>query len=124
VIEGFKKFILKGNAIDLAVGVVIGAAFGAIVTSFTTNLIQPIINEVLGGGVEGGTIELSPGNVMNFGAVLNAIITFLITAAVVYFVFVLPMNKLQERRDRQLDEPTELSNEEKMVQLLEQIAAK
>ncbi len=124
MIEGFKKFILKGNAIDLAVGVVIGAAFGAIVTSFTTNLIQPIINEVLGGGVEGGTIELSPGNVMNFGAVLNAIITFLITAAVVYFVFVLPMNKLQERRDRQLDEPTELSNEEKMVQLLEQIAAK
>ncbi len=124
MIEGFKKFILKGNAIDLAVGVVIGAAFGAIVTSFTTNLIQPIINEVLGGGVEGGTIELSPGNVMNFGAVLNAIITFLITAAVVYFVFVLPMNKLQERRDRQLDEPTDLSNEEKMVQLLEQIAAK
>jgi large conductance mechanosensitive channel len=124
MIDGFKKFIMKGNAIDLAVGVVIGAAFGAIVTSFTTNLIQPIINEVLGGGVEGGTIELSPGNVLNFGAVINAIITFLITAAVVYFVFVMPMNKLQDRRARQLDEPTELSNEEKMVQLLEQIAAK
>jgi large conductance mechanosensitive channel len=124
MLEGFKKFIMKGNAIDLAVGVVIGAAFGAIVNSFTTNLIQPIITEVLGGGVEGGTVELSPGNVLDFGAVFNAIITFLITAAVVYFVFVMPMNKLQDRRARQLNEPTELSNEEKMVQLLEQIAAK
>jgi len=124
VLDGFKKFILKGNAIDLAVGVVIGAAFGAIVASFTTNLIQPLIKEVLGGGVNGGKVELSDGNFLNFGAVLNSIITFLITAAIVYFVFVLPMNTLRDRRARALDEPTELTNEEKMVQLLEQIAAK
>ncbi len=124
MLEGFKKFILKGNAIDLAVGVVIGAAFGAIVSTFTTSLIQPLINEVLGGGVNGGKVELSDGNFLDFGAVFNAIITFLITAAVVYFVFVLPMNKLQERRARQLNEPSELTNEEKMVQLLEQIASK
>ena len=124
MIKGFRDFIFRGNVIDLAVGVVIGAAFGAIVASFTQNIIQPLIQEVLGGGVEGGTVELSPGNVMNFGAVLNAIITFLITAAVVYFVFVMPMNALAERRARQLGESDELSNEEKMVLLLEQIAAK
>ncbi len=124
MIAGFKKFVLQGNAIDLAVGVVIGAAFGAIVTSFTQSLIQPLITEVMGGGVKGGKLELSDGNFLDFGAVINATITFLITAAVVYFVFVLPMNTLKERRARQLGEVAELTNEEKMIQLLEQIANK
>lgn len=124
MIAGFKKFVLQGNAIDLAVGVVIGAAFGAIVKAFTESLIQPLITEVMGGGVQGGKIELSEGNFMDFGAVINATITFLLTAAVVYFVFVLPMNTLKERRASQLGEEPELTNEEKVIQLLEQIADK
>lgn len=124
MIAGFKKFILQGNAIDLAVGVVIGAAFGAIVSSFTENLIQPLITEVMGGGLDGGKVELSTGNYLNFGAVLNAVITFLITAAVVYFVFVLPMNSLKERRAKGVEEEADPTNEEKMVALLERIAEK
>jgi large conductance mechanosensitive channel len=124
MLKEFREFAMKGNVIDLAVGVVIGAAFGAIVTSFTQNLIQPLIVEVMGGGIDGGKVELSDGNFLDFGAVINAAITFVITAAVVYFVFVAPMNALKERRARQLGETEELSNEEKMVRLLEQIAAK
>ncbi len=124
MLDGFKKFILRGNAIDLAVGVVIGAAFGAIVASFTKNLIQPLIIEVMGGGVHGGTVELSKGNSLDFGAVLNSVITFVITAAIVYFVFVMPMNAMKDRRKAKQGEPEELTNEERMVQLLEEIAAK
>jgi len=124
VLAGFKTFIAKGNAIDLAVGVVIGAAFGAIVSAFTDNLIKPLIAEVMGGGISGGKVELSKGNFLDFGAVINAAITFLITAAVVYFVFVVPMNHFNERR-KSGDEPeAEPTNEERMVALLEQIASK
>lgn len=124
MIAGFKKFIVQGNAIDLAVGVVIGAAFGAIVTAFTDNLIKPLIVEVMGGGIDGGKVELSDNNFLDFGAVINATITFLITAAVVYFVFVVPMNTLKERRKAGEESEAEPTNEEKIVSLLEQIASK
>ena len=125
MIAGFKKFIAQGNAIDLAVGVVIGAAFGAIVSSFTENLIKPIITEVLGGGIDGGRVELSTNNYLDFGAVINAGITFIITAAVVYFVFVMPMNAFEAKRKAgQEPEAAEPTNEEKIVLLLERIASK
>jgi large conductance mechanosensitive channel len=104
--------------------VVIGAAFGAVVASFTSNLIQPLIKEAMGGGVTGGKVKLSTGNYLDFGAVINALITFAITAAVVYFVFVLPINAMNDRRKAKRGESEELTNEERMVQLLEEIAAK
>lgn len=123
MLNGFKKFIMQGNVIDLAVAVVIGAAFGDVVKKFTAALIDPLVREVLGGGVEGGTYTLSTGNVLDFALVINALITFVITAAVVYFVFVLPMIKLQERR-KSGDEASEPTDNEKMISLLEEIARK
>lgn len=99
MIKGFKDFILRGNVIDLAVAVVIGAAFTALVAAFTANLIEPVLNVF--GGVETGSLGfyLNPskeGSYINISAILNAVITFLITALVVYFVFVAPMKKFQD----------------------------
>lgn len=122
MLEGFKTFILKGNVVDLAVGVVIGAAFGALVKQFTDSFITPLIAVFLGGGVQGGTFEIR-GQIFDVGAFLGAIITFVITAAVIYFLVVVPMNHLLERRARGEEAEVEPTNEERMVALLEQIAA-
>ena len=102
MIKGFRDFILRGNVIDLAVAVVIGAAFTALVGAFSDSFITPVINSVFSAlglskdGI-GGTIGLPGEQVINIGAMVGAIITFLITAAVVYFVFVVPMNAAKER---------------------------
>lgn len=109
--EGFKKFIMQGNVLDLAVGVVIGGAFTALIKAFVEHLIQPVIAVFGGTNVNGLAVQLIEGNqatVMNFGAILSAIIAFLITAAVVYFVFVAPVNKAREldRRRRGVPEET------------------
>jgi large conductance mechanosensitive channel len=100
VIKGFKDFLMRGNVIDLAIAVVIGTAFTALVKSFTDSFVQPIINIVMGGGLTGGTIKLDDENRLLFGSFLNAAITFLITAAVVYFVFVVPLKAIAERKAR------------------------
>jgi large conductance mechanosensitive channel len=103
VIQGFKNFIMRGNVIDLAVAVVIGAAFTGVVTSFTNNLINPLIAAFGGGSVHGLGFQLvssNPKTVLDFAAVITAIINFLIVAAVVYFLVVAPMNLLAERRRR------------------------
>jgi large conductance mechanosensitive channel len=99
MIKGFKDFVLRGNIVDLAVAVVIGTAFTALVTSFTRSFLEPLIGLVGGGGVDGG-IAIVNGQKFTWGAFLNALITFVITATVVYFVVVLPMKALLERRRR------------------------
>lgn len=127
MLAGFKKFILQGNVVDLAVGVVIGAAFGAVISAFTGAFIEPLIKLIGGGGVDGGTFTVGdPGDevIFNYGAFINAAITFAMTAAVIYFVIVLPMNTLKERRNRGQEGDVEPSNEEKMLLLLQQIAEK
>jgi large conductance mechanosensitive channel len=121
VIQGFKNFILRGNVVDLAVAVVIGAAFTAVVTSFTTNLINPLIAAVGGANVNGFAWQIIGDNaktVMDFGAVITALINFLIVAAVVYFLVVAPMNLLAERRKRG-DEPEPKAPAEDIVLLQE-----
>jgi large conductance mechanosensitive channel len=103
MLKGFKDFILRGNVVDLAVAVVIGSAFGAIVTAFTSGLIQPLINAVTPPTSTGLGFLISQGKdstYMDFSAVITALINFLIVAAVVYFVFVLPLNTLKARRQR------------------------
>jgi large conductance mechanosensitive channel len=97
MIKGFRDFILRGNVIDLAVAVVVGAAFTALVGAVTANLIQPVLNAF--GGVDTGSIGFyinpsKPESYVNISAIIGAIITFLITALVVYFVFVAPMKKI------------------------------
>lgn len=110
MIKGFRDFLMRGNVVALAVAVVIGAAFSDIVGAFTNGLIKPIIAALggsnaasgLGFPLRGGPteVELRKSTFMDFGSVINAGITFVITAAVVYFVFVVPMNRFTERIKR------------------------
>jgi len=101
--KGFKDFLLRGNVVELAVAVVIGAAFTALVSAFTSSFLTPLIGLLGGGGTAGGTAEVN-GQVFTWGAFLGAVITFLLTAAVIYFVVVIPMKAVAERRARG-DEP-------------------
>lgn len=114
MLKGFKEFIMRGNVIDLAVAVVIGGAFAAVVNTMVTNIVTPLLNAVGGAEVGGLGFELISGNpstYMDFAAIINALIVFLITAAVVYFVLVVPMNKFNELRNRGVEEPEEVSEE-------------
>lgn len=97
VFKGFRDFILRGNVVDLAVAVVIGAAFAAVVKAFADNLITPIVNMILAPNVVGGLQTKIADQVINWSALINAAIAFLITAVVVYFLFVAPMNRLRNR---------------------------
>ncbi|MGY1670744.1 large conductance mechanosensitive channel protein MscL [Geodermatophilus sp. SYSU D00710] len=99
VLKGFKDFLLRGNVVELAVAVVIGAAFTAVVTAFTDSFLTPLINLVAGGGEVGGSFTVD-GQVFDYGAFISQVITFLLTAAVVYVVVVLPLKKVAERRKR------------------------
>lgn len=95
--KGFKDFLLRGNVVELAVAVVIGAAFTALVASFTSSFLTPLIALIGGGGDAGGTFTVN-GQVFTWGAFIGAIITFVLTAAVIYFVVVVPLKKIAERR--------------------------
>ncbi len=99
MIKGFRDFIMRGNVIDLAIAVVVGAAFSGIVTQFTKSFIEPIIKLIGGGGVHGGAFIVN-GVAFDWGAFINAIINFLIVAAILYFFIVVPINKLMARRRR------------------------
>jgi large conductance mechanosensitive channel len=99
MIKGFKDFLLRGNVVELAVAVVIGAAFTALVSQFTASFLEPLIAVFGGGGIEGGTFTVND-QVFDWAAFVNAVITFVITAAVVYFLVVLPLKKVMERRKR------------------------
>jgi large conductance mechanosensitive channel len=103
---GFKKFLLRGNVVDLAVAVVIGAAFGAIVTAFTTDLLTPIISAFAGKANFAKLHFTIHHSVFLYGAFINAIVSFVIIATVVYFFVVLPVGKLLDRYKPAPDEPT------------------
>lgn len=93
MIKGFRDFILKGNVVDLAVGIVIGIAFGAVVNSFVKNLIMTPIAAIFG-SPNFDALHAGP---FYYGAFLTALIQFLIIAAVIYFIVVKPMNALMKR---------------------------
>ena len=103
-LDGFKEFISRGNAVDLAVGVVIGAAFGAVVTSLVDGILNPLIGGIFGQPNlnEIWTISLGDAKILP-GMVLTALINFLLIAAAIYFLVVLPLNKLAERRAKGLE---------------------
>ena len=120
MIKGFRDFVLRGNVIDLAVAVVIGGAFAAIITALVNNIVNPLIAAIFGQpditGVGNFTIN---GAHFSIGAVLQAILNFLFIAIAVYFVLVLPMNRLMQMRKAGEEEPSESPSEE--VLLLTQI---
>ncbi|MGZ0713139.1 large conductance mechanosensitive channel protein MscL (plasmid) [Coraliomargarita sp. W4R53] len=100
--HGFKEFITRGNVIDLAVAVVIGAAFTAVVSAIVASIIDPLIRifwQPDADGIAGIEVPSIYGDPVTFpvGDVINAVISFIAVAIVVYFVFVLPMNKFKER---------------------------
>ena len=126
MLKGFRDFVTRGNVIDLAVAVVIGAAFTALVNSFVVNFINPILG-ALGGkdlknyfwcisAPEGQTAcfiddkGVFQGLGIGWGAMLSAIITFILTALIVYLVFVLPMNKYRARfvKEEEAEEAEEI----------------
>ncbi|MFR9731965.1 large conductance mechanosensitive channel protein MscL [Saccharopolyspora sp. MS10] len=121
MLKGFKDFLMRGNVIDLAVAVVVGSAFTALVTAVTTSVIKPVIASAGGANVTGLSFQIRAGNeasIIDFAVVINAIITFLITAAVVYFLFVMPMQKIQERRKKGQEEgPAEPSDVELLLEI-------
>lgn len=97
MLQGFKEFLFRGNIVDLAVAVVIGTAFAALIKSFSESFISPLLGLVGGGGPMGMSVEVD-GQYFTFGAFITAVITFVITAAVIYFVVIVPVKALQERR--------------------------
>jgi large conductance mechanosensitive channel len=105
----FQKFILRGNVIDLVVGVVIGVAFNDLVQAVVKGLITPLIGLIGVGNLPDHSLAVG-GNTFHFGDVLNVFISFLITAAVVFFFVVKPTNMLHERyeqmRPKQEEAPT------------------
>jgi len=105
--KGFRDFIMRGNVVDLAVGIVIGAAFTGLVNQFTASFLDPLIHRYLSPSTLGGSgISLGHKQFLDYAAFINAVITFLLVAAVLYFLVVMPMNKLAERRKRgQVEEP-------------------
>ena len=122
MLKGFKEFIMRGNVVDLAVAVVIGAAFAAIVDTVVSSIVTPLLNAAGGAESEGLGFHIIAGQgdtFVDLSAIVNAIIVFLITAAVVYFIFVVPMNRFQERRARGQEPEPEAPAED--VLLLQEI---
>jgi len=98
MLQGFKKFLFRGNVVDLAVAVVIGAAFGAVVTSLVSNVFTPLI-AAIGGKPDFSNLSVTINNSkIMYGSFLNALISFVMIAAAVYFFIVAPMNAILERR--------------------------
>jgi large conductance mechanosensitive channel len=97
MLKGFKEFILRGNALDLAVGVVIGAAFGTVVTSLVEGLLTPLIGAIVKSPDFSKLAFTINGSVFMYGAFINALISFVLVAAAVYFFVIVPMNTIMKR---------------------------
>lgn len=113
MLKGFKDFLMRGNVVDLAVAVVIGAAFGRVVQALVDGLINPLIAAVAGKQDLSlvGLFTLN-GATFSIGLVLSAIVNFVIVAAAIFFMVVLPLNRLAERRARGIEPETAAPNEE------------
>ena len=127
MLKGFKDFILRGNVVELATAVVIGSAFTAIVTAFTKNIINPLIASFGGTDAADGLgfriLRNNPATFVDLGAVITAAVNFFIVAAVVYFLLIVPMNKLNSAKTR-LNKKGEVEVEETTLtemDVLEQI---
>lgn len=115
MVKGFKEFLLRGNVVDLAVAVIIGAAFGAVVKAFADDFVGGLI------GVIGGTpnfdtagIEIGDGKIV-VGTTITALINFVIVAAVVYFVVVVPMKTIMARSAKDADAETPAPTDEAVL---------
>ena len=105
MLSGFRQFLLRGNVIDLAVAVVIGWAFGAVVQALVKDLLTPLIGAIVG-SPDFSALEFTVnGSRFPIGDFINAVVSFLLIAAAIYFAVVLPMNALAARRNRGIAPP-------------------
>ena len=111
MLKGFRDFLAKGNIVDLAVAVVIGTAFTGLVTKFTDSIIQPLINRI-GAGADSShgilKIDIGGGQTIDLNILLSAFINFVLVAAVVYFLVVLPYSKLRTKEAAESDADKEI----------------
>ncbi|MGB3184761.1 MAG: large conductance mechanosensitive channel protein MscL [Ornithinimicrobium sp.] len=121
MLRGFKEFIMRGNIVDLAVAVVIGTAFAAVVDTMVSSIISPLLARL--GGAEVGAFGIQLGaegnmaTLINIGAMINALVIFTLTAAVVYFFVVVPINKMTAlRRDAEESAATETAEDVLLLQ--------
>ena len=114
----FKEFVLRGNVMDMAVGVIIGGAFASIVTALTDDFINPLING-LGGAKVGGTIKIYGGQVLKYGDFITAIINFLLMALVLFFILK-GINKLMSVGKKKEETVAEVVKSDEVL-LLEEI---
>lgn len=102
MLKGFKDFLMRGNVVDLAVGIAIGVAFTALVGAFGTAIINPLIAAVGGGGADsrgfGFSITDSGATYVDIGVLISAFVVFAVTMAVIYYVVVVPVQKMQAMR--------------------------
>lgn len=121
-IKGFKKFISRGSMIDMAVGVVMGSAVTTVVNSIVNHLISPLIGMIGGVPDMSGVLTITfNGATISFGAILNAIINFLLIGVAVYLCIVLPINKLRDMGANEEAENTEPTTEEQTLAVLQEI---
>ncbi|HEU5129830.1 MAG TPA: large conductance mechanosensitive channel protein MscL [Glycomyces sp.] len=118
MIRGFKDFLMRGNVVELAVAVVMGAAMTALVSSFGDAFLNPLITLATGGVEIGGSFTVN-GVEFPYGVFINGLLVFFLTALAVYFVIVMPFNKLRERI--MTDREEEKVEREEQIVLLEQI---
>jgi large conductance mechanosensitive channel len=112
MLKGFKEFLSRGNIIDLSVAVVIGTAFTALVTAFTKSIIEPLISRIgAGGDRKYGVLKIGIGGdqYIDLNILLTALINFVLVAAVVYFLIVMPYNRFRSRGEVEQAQDTELS---------------
>lgn len=118
-VNEFKEFVLRGNVMDMAVGVIIGSAFASIVTALTDDFINPLINGI-GGAEIAGKIKIYGGQALNYGHFISAVINFLIMAFVL-FMMLKAVNKLMTIGKKKEEEVEEAPKKDEQVVLLEEI---
>ena len=119
MLKEFRDFVLRGNVVELAVAVVIGAAFGAVVTAFVASFVTPLI-AAIGGKPDFSALAFTiNGSRFTYGAFFNALLSFLIIAAVIFFFVVRPLNALAARRKKEEEPEPEAPAED--VKLLTEI---
>lgn len=125
MLEDFKKFLLKGNVLDLAVAVIIGSAFNQIVNSMVGDVLTPLIG-LLGGSPDFSSLKIGP---IWIGKFINAVLNFLVVSAVIFFGIIQPMRKLQEltsKKDKKVEEPAVVVPEDIKIlrEILEELRRK
>ncbi|GAA4404333.1 large conductance mechanosensitive channel protein MscL [Tsukamurella soli] len=126
MLKGFKDFLMKGNVLDLAVAVVMGAAFTAIVKAFTDNIVQPLIASIGASPANSGLAwMIKAGNKateVNLSAVITAIVNFILIAAVVYFLLVMPYERIKAHALKTQEEPAAATEAELLVEIRDLLA--